>query len=246
MIQRVMLGYETGKPGITRALKGMKEVAERMGAGLRQSDLAGVGSLLSENWRYQRLLDPGMRTDMMGRLEQAVESVGVLGGKAAGAGAGGCMFFLATADPVAVAAAARGRRGPRCSSDDPGSRRGAHVVTADQLEARRALIEGSSDLQALLHTLQARAQPVLARMPPVPRVKALLSRQGGICPNDGAALLFDPWSPTAHRCPSCGTVVERAASPALGQASASLARRAGCPPGGRRRVPQRSHVRSCR
>lgn len=107
MIQRVMLGYETGKPGITRALKGMKEVAERMGAGLRQSDLAGVGSLLSENWRYQRLLDPGMRTDMMGRLEQAVESVGVLGGKAAGAGAGGCMFFLATADPVAVAAAAR-------------------------------------------------------------------------------------------------------------------------------------------
>lgn len=82
------------------------------------------------------------------------------------------------------------------------------MVTADQLEARRALIEGSSDLQALLHTLQARAQPVLARMPPVPRVKALLSRQGGICPNDGAALLFDPWSPTAHRCPSCGTVVE--------------------------------------
>ncbi|MBA3259217.1 MAG: heparinase II/III family protein [Gemmatimonadales bacterium] len=29
---------------------------------------------------------------------------------------------------------------------------------------------------------------------------------GGLCPHDGAALEFDPWSPEAHRCPSCGRV----------------------------------------
>ncbi|MBA3554487.1 MAG: heparinase II/III family protein, partial [Gemmatimonadales bacterium] len=34
----------------------------------------------------------------------------------------------------------------------------------------------------------------------------LLSVDGGICPHDGAALEFDPWSPGAHRCPSCGRV----------------------------------------
>src|ERR1019366_8915536 len=48
--------------------------------------------------------------------------------------------------------------------------------------------------------------PVIERMPPVPRVKALLSRDGGTCPNDGTPLTFDPWSPDAHRCPRCNDV----------------------------------------
>jgi mevalonate kinase len=47
-----------------------------------------------------------MRTESMARLEAAVAAAGVLGGKAAGAGAGGSMFFLAR-DPAAVAEAAR-------------------------------------------------------------------------------------------------------------------------------------------
>jgi galactokinase/mevalonate kinase-like predicted kinase len=61
---------------------------------------------LSENWRRQQELDPGMRTDDMARLEVAVTSAGALGGKAAGAGAGGAMFFVAGNDVQAVAAAA--------------------------------------------------------------------------------------------------------------------------------------------
>jgi galactokinase/mevalonate kinase-like predicted kinase len=47
-----------------------------------------------------------MRTDDMARLEAAVTSAGALGGKAAGAGAGGAMFFVAGNDVHAVAAAA--------------------------------------------------------------------------------------------------------------------------------------------
>ena len=43
----------------------------------------------------------------MARLEQAVAAAGVLGGKAAGAGAGGSIFFLAKDGAGAVAAAAR-------------------------------------------------------------------------------------------------------------------------------------------
>ncbi len=35
-----------------------------------------------------------MRTEEMARLEAAMTELGALGGKAAGAGAGGCMFFL--------------------------------------------------------------------------------------------------------------------------------------------------------
>jgi mevalonate kinase len=43
----------------------------------------------------------------MARLERAVRDAGALGGKAAGSGAGGCMFFLAPDDPVPVIEAAR-------------------------------------------------------------------------------------------------------------------------------------------
>jgi heparinase II/III-like protein/cellulose/xylan binding protein with CBM9 domain len=78
------------------------------------------------------------------------------------------------------------------------------VVTADELAARRVEIAGSADLQALLAGLVARARPVLERLPHIPEEKALLSKDGGVCPADGNALVFDPWSPRAHRCPRCG------------------------------------------
>ena len=80
------------------------------------------------------------------------------------------------------------------------------MLSFDSLTARRALIDESPDLTALRDHLISRAQPVLERMPPVPRVKALLSRDGGSCPNDATALVFDPWSPEAHRCPRCNEV----------------------------------------
>ena len=34
-------------------------------------------------------------------------------------------------------------------------------------------------------------------MPPIPREKALLSSDGGVCPEDGAPLAFDPLLPKA-------------------------------------------------
>ena len=78
------------------------------------------------------------------------------------------------------------------------------MVTAEELAARRRVVSGSRDLQALLAHLRERARPVLDRMPHIPDHKALLSTDGGVCPDDGTALTFDPWSPAAHRCPRCG------------------------------------------
>jgi mevalonate kinase len=43
----------------------------------------------------------------MAALEHMMRDAGALGGKAAGAGAGGCMFFLAPDDPGPLVAAAR-------------------------------------------------------------------------------------------------------------------------------------------
>jgi D-glycero-alpha-D-manno-heptose-7-phosphate kinase len=105
-IRRVMGAYATGDPGVGAALRAMTGLAREAAAALRAADLPALGRLLSANWREQQRLDAGMRTPAMARIEAAVERTAVLGGKAAGAGAGGCMFFLAT-DPEATASAAR-------------------------------------------------------------------------------------------------------------------------------------------
>jgi len=106
-IGRVMAAYERGDPAVAGALDGIRGVAETMPAALLAGDLARVGTLLSANWRLQQALDPGMCTPVMARLERAMVEAGVLGGKAAGSGAGGSMFFLCPDDPAPAIAAAR-------------------------------------------------------------------------------------------------------------------------------------------
>ena len=105
-IARVMGAYERGDRKVTGALHGLKEAAEAMVLALRGADLARVGALLAENWTHQQALDPGMRTPEMARLEQAMQVAGAIGGKAAGAGAGGSMFFLVAGDRRAAVDAA--------------------------------------------------------------------------------------------------------------------------------------------
>jgi hypothetical protein len=78
------------------------------------------------------------------------------------------------------------------------------VLSAEELSARRAVITSSADLSALLQRLIQRSGPVLERMPVIPESKALLTSDGGVCPEDGTRLDFDPWSPTVHRCSRCG------------------------------------------
>ena len=106
-IARVMAAYERGDGGVTGALRAMKDLAERMAEALRAADFSRVGAILSDNWARQQELDPGMRTEEMARLEAAMAGAGALGGKAAGAGAGGTMFFLTRDDPRPAATAAQ-------------------------------------------------------------------------------------------------------------------------------------------
>ncbi|HET8622394.1 MAG TPA: hypothetical protein VFM14_02410 [Gemmatimonadales bacterium] len=106
-IARVMSAYERSDQPVVRALRDLCDAAEWMADALHAADLARVGSLLSRNWRLQQALDARMSTPAMARLEAAVLAAGALGGKAAGSGAGGCMFFLAGDDVRAVREAAR-------------------------------------------------------------------------------------------------------------------------------------------
>jgi D-glycero-alpha-D-manno-heptose-7-phosphate kinase len=108
VMARVMGAYERGDRAVTGALRAMKDVAEAMVVALRGADLARVGALLAEHWRYQRALDRGVRTDAMARVEQAMTGAGALGGKAlgVGGGGGGSMVFVMPGDGRAAAEAA--------------------------------------------------------------------------------------------------------------------------------------------
>ena len=104
-ITRVMSAYQRGDPAVVNALRALVGIADRMTDALLAADLASVGTLLQANWQQQLQLDPAMQTAEMARLESAMTAVGAFGGKAAGAGAGGSMFFIVP-DPGRAAAAA--------------------------------------------------------------------------------------------------------------------------------------------
>jgi D-glycero-alpha-D-manno-heptose-7-phosphate kinase len=106
-IARVMRAFESGDPVVRGALFELREIAEAMVAALKQGDVARTGALLSANWVQQQRLDPAMRTEEMAALEAAMRDAGAVGGKAAGAGAGGSMFFLMGGDPQSGLEAAR-------------------------------------------------------------------------------------------------------------------------------------------
>jgi galactokinase/mevalonate kinase-like predicted kinase len=77
-----------------------------MAGALVSGDIGAIGRLLTQNWEHQLALDARMRTPEMARLEQSMRDAGALGGKAAGSGAGGCMFFLGPDDPAEMILAA--------------------------------------------------------------------------------------------------------------------------------------------
>lgn len=105
-IERVTGAYQRGDAAVTGALRALVDLADAMAEALAGSELRRVAQLLNDNWVQQQRLDAAMRTPEMALLEQAMTGAGALGGKAAGAGAGGAMFFI-VAEPARAARAAR-------------------------------------------------------------------------------------------------------------------------------------------
>lgn len=78
------------------------------------------------------------------------------------------------------------------------------MLTFQELEELRARVPADPDLSRLLETMRARSTRIMVEAPIVPRVKAFLSRDGGVCPDCRGPLGFDPWSPERHVCTRCG------------------------------------------
>ena len=78
------------------------------------------------------------------------------------------------------------------------------LLTPDGLEERRGAIASSPALGAVRDHLARDLASFLDRPLYVPAEKALLSRWGSLCRDDGAELAFDPFAPGQQRCSRCG------------------------------------------
>jgi D-glycero-alpha-D-manno-heptose-7-phosphate kinase len=96
--QHVAEAVARGEPGTVRAMAELKRIAAAMRRALLSGDLAGFGRLLSENWENQKRLHPSVTNAEVEGLFAAAAAQGAPGGKACGAGGGGCLVFLAPAD----------------------------------------------------------------------------------------------------------------------------------------------------
>jgi D-glycero-alpha-D-manno-heptose-7-phosphate kinase len=91
---RVLEAYESGKGPTRDAIEEMKEISRKMRDALLLGDLEPLGKLMSLNWDCQKALHPDVTNEQIDRLFEVARGAGATGGKACGAGGGGCLVFL--------------------------------------------------------------------------------------------------------------------------------------------------------
>ncbi len=79
---------------VRSALGEISEVAEAMAAALKRNDFATAGRLLGREWQARCRLAEGISTPLIEELLNRSAALGGWGGKACGAGAGGCVVLL--------------------------------------------------------------------------------------------------------------------------------------------------------
>lgn len=83
-----------GEPEVTELFRGIAGAAAELGPALEAGDLPRVGELMSREWSFRRRLAEGISTPLLESLIERALALGAWGGKACGAGGGGCVAFL--------------------------------------------------------------------------------------------------------------------------------------------------------
>ena len=95
---RVRSAYEANDPKTRQALRNLKSIAFEMKNILLGEDLSAFGNLLNDNWENQKMLHPSITNCQIDGIFEIAMSNGAIGGKACGAGGGGCLLFYAESD----------------------------------------------------------------------------------------------------------------------------------------------------
>ena len=93
IISTVMGAYERGEGKTTQALFNLKRIAQDMKSALLTGRMKQFASLLGENWKNQKKLDESTTNPQIEKLFEVAYANGALGGKALGAGGGGCILL---------------------------------------------------------------------------------------------------------------------------------------------------------
>lgn len=100
-----------GEAEITGLFEGIAETAAELAPALEAGDLPKVGELMSREWSYRRRLAEGISTPVLENLLRVAASQGAWGGKACGAGGGGCLAVLCPPERKEAVAAAMASAG---------------------------------------------------------------------------------------------------------------------------------------
>ena len=87
-----------GDGAVADNLEGVRRAAAAMAAAIRRSDFETMGEALRDEWEARRRLAPVVSTPMIERAIAGAIKAGAWGGKACGAGGGGCVVFLSPAE----------------------------------------------------------------------------------------------------------------------------------------------------
>ncbi len=91
--ENVWGAFRRGAPETVNALYYLRNCAIRMRTVLLEGDIEEFADLLSQNWKHQKALDPSITNPQIESLFTQATAAGALGGKACGAGGGGCLLF---------------------------------------------------------------------------------------------------------------------------------------------------------
>jgi D-glycero-alpha-D-manno-heptose-7-phosphate kinase len=83
-----------GDDAVAANLERVRRAAVSMADAVRRADLPAMGAALDEEWEARRMLAPVVSTPLIERAIAAAKGAGAWGGKACGAGGGGCVVFL--------------------------------------------------------------------------------------------------------------------------------------------------------
>ena len=91
--ENVWGAFRRGTPETVNALYYLRNCAIRMRTVLLEGSVEEFADLLSQNWKHQKALDPSVTNEQIDGLFDTAFGAGAIGGKACGAGGGGCLLF---------------------------------------------------------------------------------------------------------------------------------------------------------
>ena len=83
---------------VNYAIRNLRQITLDMKNTLLKDDLFSFGQLLNENWENQKKLHPSVTNSQIDALFDIALDNGAIGGKACGAGGGGCLVFFCMPD----------------------------------------------------------------------------------------------------------------------------------------------------